>query len=532
MNNNIKIFYNNVDLFNGISPTPFVYFDQEFIDYKTGWNQITTVTMNGQITGARLGTLSFYEINDAFNLLLNRLSNNYGNLVIQENSETLFSGNSVVVNSIESEENNWYGILPFNVNFTVYETGLFSNYFGIIEPEETITVSEDKGLIVNLEHRISAKGLNVNNLSPIDNAKNWVSSRSGNYNKIFPVIASTGGGSNFLLNSVSESIDRFNSTYSLNLSYIKSSSFENPSGGLLSYTLNFNSGIQDGFITANLEGSFANNNISGSNSLRSGFLNYDFYTLANTACLKTFNTVLNSSPISQSITEEYSDNKLNFNISYSNDFTSNVVNDYTVDLNTDSIKNITNVTLKADIFAKYGDFNTRWGLVKSFYESSFSPFALARAVYQQELSKQLNSTPVTESITFDEYNAKITYQATWSDKRIPFSNDILTMQSSIDLTAPVIVHVVNTSAYTRREHNIQNLRTANRAVLNISVSAVAKPNKTVESAKSAVDTELNRIKRNYSLNDPLLQNRSVKTNDSLKTVSINEVWSSQGPIIT
>jgi hypothetical protein len=532
MNNNIKIFYNDLDLFSGISPTPFISFNQNFIDYKTEWNQTSTITMNGQLTGDYLGQLSFYEINNRFNLLLNRLSNNFGTLVIKEDTEVLFSGQSVVVESIESEENNWYGVFPFSINFTIYETGLFSNYFGIIDPKEEISISESEGSIVNLKHSISAKGLNINNISPIRNAKNWVRNRSGNYNKVFSIIAPTGG-SNFILDSVSESVDRFNSVYSLELDYIKSSSPESPSGTLLNYTLDFLSGVELGFINANIQGRFSKNNISGLDSnLRSGFLNYDFYNLVNQACIKTFGVILNSTPISQSIEEDYSNNNLNFNILYSNDFTSNVVNDYTVEMNTDSIKNITTVNLSASIFAKYGDVSSRWNQVQNFYQTSFNPFSLVNKVYKTEHSKQLYSTPRTESITFDEYNGKINYQGSWSDKRRPFSEDVLTMESNIQLNAPVKIHIADTSAFVPRAHNIQNLVCANRSILNLNVSARAKPNKPISVAEKAVNQELNRIRKNYNLTSSLLQDRSVKKNSDLKTISINEIWSSEGPIIT
>ena len=58
MNNNIQILYNNVNLFKDIAPTPFISMDQEYINFNTGWNQITKISMDGQITGKSLGILS------------------------------------------------------------------------------------------------------------------------------------------------------------------------------------------------------------------------------------------------------------------------------------------------------------------------------------------------------------------------------------------------------------------------------------------------------------------------------------------
>ena len=304
MNNNIKILYNNVDLFSGIAPTPFISLDQDFVSFNTGWNQITKIAMEGQLTGRYLSALSYYELTSGFNLLVNRLSNNYGTLVISENSENLFSGDNVIIDSISTDETNWYGILPFTVNFEVYETGLFTNYYGVVEPQENIDFSEEDGLITNLTHTISARGLKTGSNNAITSAKNWVNSRTGNYNKIIPVMLQTGNGSEFLLNSVKESIDRFNGTYQWEGNYVKSNFIESPRNAILSYSLDLSSGIEDGLVNVNLQGSLKNNNVTGSNSLRSGYFNYDFYNIANEASLKTFGTRLNKEPINQSVNEE------------------------------------------------------------------------------------------------------------------------------------------------------------------------------------------------------------------------------------
>ena len=109
----------------------------------------------------------------------------------------------------------------------------------------------------------------------------------------------TGNGSEFLLNSVKESIDRFNGTYQWEGNYVKSNFIESPRNAILSYSLDLSSGIEDGLVNVNLQGSLKNNNVTGLNSLRSGYFNYDFYNIANEASLKTFGTRLNKEPINQ-----------------------------------------------------------------------------------------------------------------------------------------------------------------------------------------------------------------------------------------
>jgi len=535
MNNDIQILYNGINLFSGICPTPFVSIDQDFINFNTTWNNVTKMKMNGQLTGRDLSSLSYYEITSGFNLLLNRLSNNYGSLVISEQSQNLFSGNNVIVDSITTEESSWYGILPFTVSFDIYETGFFNNYYGVIEPEETIEFSEEDGLIVGLTQSISARGLKTGNNNAIESAKNWVKTRTGNYNKIIPIIVATANGSNFLLNSTKETIDRFNGTYSWQGVYTKSNSLESPKNAILNYTIDLSSGIEDGIITTNLQGSLTNNETTGTISLRSEYLNYNFYSIANNATLLTYNTNLNTNPISQSVTEELDQRNLNFNLTYNNDLLSNLINDYTVDISTDAIKNITNVSLNAKITAKYGDIGTRWNLVQDYYNNNFNAFNLANIEYKKEISnRDLYPGTMTESITFNEFTAEISYNATWSDKKSAFSDDVMNVTSSVRYTPSTTIYVPNTSTTTKREHNIQNLNCSKRAILDINVSAAAKPSKNIDFAIKEVNLEITRIKGVYGLNSTttLLQNRSVTRNNSTKTFSVNETYAYNGGIVT
>ena len=536
MNNNIQILYNNVNLFSGIAPTPFISFDQQFIDFNKDRNQVTQMTMEGQITGAYAGPLSYYELNKNLNLLISRLSSNYGSLVISENSETLFSGSNVIVDSISTEQDSWYGILPFTINLEIYETGLFPNFYGIVEPEENINFTEEDGFIVSLNHSVSARGIKTGNSNAIESAKNWVKTRTGNYGKIVPIFAKTGNGSNFLLNSVKETVDRFNGSYKWEADYIKSTFIESQANSILNYTIEMSSGIEDRVVTVSIDGSLRNNNVTGNiaNNLRSGYFNYDFYNIANQSSLSVFKTNLNSNPISQSVREEYNNNVLNFNLAYNNDLSSNVNNDYTVDISTNPIKNITDVSLSANITAKYGDVNTRWQLVQDYYNNTFKAFNLANTEYKKEISsKNLLEIPITESITFNEYTAEINYNATWSDKKKAYSDDIISMNSSVTYTPSVKIHVPNTSITKAREHNIQNINCANRSVLELSVSATAKPSKNISVTIEQVNSELRRIKTIYGIfsKDFLLEQKNVDRNTSTKTYSVTERYSYEGTVI-
>jgi hypothetical protein len=530
MSNQIKILYNDIDLFSGIGPIPFVSSSQDFINFNTGWNQVTNLILEGSLTGKYIGNYSNQYLNESFQILIERLSKNYGSLVIKEDSQILLSGQSATIESISIPESNWYGVLPYSINIIIYETGLFKNYYGILEPTENLSFVEEEDQIVKLVHSISAIGLKIDNADPIENAKNWVKSRTGNYNKIIPILSKING-SNFLLESVTENINRFDGSYFWEGNYIKSVSSESPLNSILNYSTNISSGINDGFINVSIEGSLEKNNIT---SLRSDYSGINFYNLANTLAKNTFNVILNSKPISKSVIEYENENKLEFNILYNNDFYPDVVIDYTVSIEEDSVNLFNNVNLQSTIRSRYGDITSRWQKVQNFYKNNFSPYDLALKEYLKEVSNRiLYRSTVSESITFNEYNAEINYVATWSDKRRPFSDDILSMTSSVSFSPSVYIHVPNTSAFLSREHNIQNLRAAPRSVLNINISARAKPDKNINPAKLEVEKEIARILKNYNVRgEELREKRSETINQENKIFTVNEIWSFQGGLVS
>lgn len=527
MNNNLKILYNNQDVFNNIAPTPFVSISQDFIDFGTKWNQVTKLSLEGQITGKYLGLLSYSEINKNVNSLLNKFSQNYKSLTITENSQTLYSAPIAVVNSIDFEQGNWYGILPFTIDFIIYDQNLFTNYYGIVEPEEKFSFSEEENKIVNLKHSISAKGIITDSQDAIVNAKNWVISKTGDFSKISPILLQNNN--RFILESTNETIDRFNGVYSIENNYTKSVHPDNPSNCFLNYTIDISSGINDPFAQITINGSFEKNNIS---ILRDEYNKLNLFTIANSSFVGIFNTQISSRPIAQSLDENPNENKLNFSVTYNNDFSNEIINDYNIDIRTDSLSCITTVNFNSQISCKYGDIKTKWAKVQSYYASQFFPKNIVNAEYSKESTKRLNQNPITESIKFDEFNAVITYSAEFNDKEI-INQDLLSFSSSVNLTPSVNIYVPHTSAMKAREHNVQDLQTANRSKITINVQAVAKIDKEISLAESFANSQITLIKNNYiGGKETLLEDKKITKNNDIKSVEIMETYSYEGDIIT
>jgi hypothetical protein len=529
----VKILYDNTDVFSGIAPTPFISFSQDFIDFNIKQNQVTNISLEGQLTGKFIGQFSYNYLNDSVKKLFSGFNNNYKSLKIIENSTVLFSGNSVIINSINLDESSWYGILPFSIDITYYDSGLFNDYFGVLDPEENISYTEEDGDILSLTHSISAIGIPTESKNAIENAKLWVLERTGNYNKINPILIKDNAYKNYLLISSKETIDRFNGSYSWEGIYNKSINIESPSNAFLNYTIDLNSGYNDGFVTASIQGNLRNNDIAS--VLRDEYNKLDLYTICNNAAIKTFNTQLSNRVVSRSVNELLNENVLSFQSTFNNDYTPDVINNYSIDLNQDLMTCNTDVNLRAEISAKYGDISGRWQKVKSFYDTGFYPYQYALEEYSKEISGSgtLKANPISESLVFDELNAQISYSASYNDKKTSYDNNIITLSSSVTYTPSVNIHVSNPSALFRRSHNVQNLNCANRSTVQFTVTAIGKINLPISTVERTVRSEINRLINNYVKGGKSIRESStINKNQNIKSITITETWSFEGDIIS
>lgn len=531
-NNNVKIYYNGVDVFEGIAPTPFVSISQDYIDFGNKWNQVTNITLEGQLTGQFLGPKSYNLLNDAAKSLHERFKDNYKTLSIKENNTDLYVGNNTVINSINIEESSWYGLLPFTIDLSVYSENYFQDYYGVVEPEENFAFNEENGDILNLVHSISAKGIVAKNQNAIQNAKDWVLSRVNNFSQISPILsrnASAVQNRPFILYSTQEVVDRFNGTYSVERTYKKSSNLENPENCLLTYNIDLDYNLDDGLVSASINGALEGSNL---NILKQEYNKLNLYNLCNRISKDTYNEFLTNRTLSQSVEESSEENRLNFSASFNNDTSNEITNNYTIDINEDSLKCIRTASINANISCKYGDLKTKMQKIEQFYKTQFSAKNLVNQEFRKEFGTQLNPEPITESITFDKFNAQINYSAQFTDKKISYTSDIINLSSSVNYTPSIKIHVPNTSAFTPREHNVQNLNCANRSRLEISVTAVVKSDKNISIAESVVSSELNRIKSNYLKGSFLLEEKLVTKNNDLKTVTISETYTFEGGVIS
>jgi|LakMenE18May11ns_1017448.scaffolds.fasta_scaffold9959678_3 hypothetical protein len=526
----VEIYYNGKNAFSGLGPTPFVGVSQEFIDFGKKWNQVTNLTLEGQISGKYIGgENSFYYLNEAKDKLLDNFRQNFKTLEIRESGVPIYTGYNTIIKSINFEESKWYALTPYSIDISIYDQKLFSESFGVMNPVDEISFSEDSDDITNYTRKISADGIVTQSKNGIQNAKEWVTQRKA-LPTINPILVKNNSNA-FLLQTETETIDRFNNTYSWEGTYKKSINKENPSNSILSYTLDISSNTEDNFVSVTINGTLSSNNIT---NLRSDFNKLNLFNICNNASINIFKKVLSNRFLSQEVTESPHINQLSFSASFNDDFSTEIDNDLEITIDQDVLKCTTNVTVSANITCKYGNIVTRWQKVQDYFRQTFKPFSFASDEYTKEVgsTNTLLNKALNESITYDQYNATISYKVEYSDKKTALHPDALSLTSNVSYIPAVTIHTPLTSAFLAREHNVQNLGTSPRSKITSSVSIVGKPSAQINTLLTIVQQEVSRVISQYTslgLN-PVLENQNKTISNETKTVSIDETWSFQGPI--
>ena len=205
------------------------------------------VSLIGNITGSDLSGLDLQKMQ-----MISGLLSEFQTLKITGDAEgKVYSGAKPV--SISFSDSDLTTVLPYSVSFEAYSSGTFSKFFGVIDPQDNWSFSEQYGRISNATHTVSAKGLNLGNgVSAITNAKNFVSGRIGGLTNIS--LFQTGE-SAFLM-SRDEKINSSSSIYSITENYSYSTTQNNLFTGL-SGILELDSSIsldKDGKVSVTLNG--------------------------------------------------------------------------------------------------------------------------------------------------------------------------------------------------------------------------------------------------------------------------------------
>ena len=540
MKGDVKILYGGSDIFSGICPAPFTYFDKEYLENGNPWGSRYNLKLEGQITG-RLGPSSFEDIEIKKNKIISGFSKDDLNLRINEDGVNVFSSDICQIDSISFDESRYYALLPFSITASCYDSGSFGANYGVTNPVDSWDYSESEDSIISLRHSISADGFNSSGISSIANVKKWASSKTGISNKISSLKIKNIAASGFVLESFSEQVDRFNGKYSIEEVYRADLLSSNNSGaGILRYTFDIGKNIEDGITTVSVDGSVigkTNVGLANMSLLRTKLNAEDFFQLASDYAKKSTGSIkLNSTPVSRNVTENINNSEISFSIKYDDNPVApgQAKCIYKVELSENLIKNIVDIKLDAEILCDRGDQSVRWGAVTNYYSTKFNGYDLASKEYKRAgYTKNFSTTPKTESINFDEFNSRISYSASWSDRYMPYPDILTSISERVEITPSMKVYTVQPSLKFNGSHNVQDFGCASRSSVSISVDASCRPDKTMAQLRACVEAEMSRLKAIYIKSTNLfLDQKNEMVNDNLRKMSLSYTYSFDGQIVT
>lgn len=180
--------------FVGLSESPIIVSGQ--VDYGQ-----LNITLVGQFTGCGLT-----EVKEERDRLLNALSTGF---------QTLTVGNTgysyVKPISVNFPDSQIHRSLPYQIDFEAYHEKDFSQFYGILDPIDVWTFSEQEGRIVSASHNVSARAVKHDSDSLLA-ARNFVNSRMNGYENLSLFLT----GATAILESKSENVDRLSNSYSVN----------------------------------------------------------------------------------------------------------------------------------------------------------------------------------------------------------------------------------------------------------------------------------------------------------------------------
>lgn len=246
-----------------LSPTPLVQQNYEFVDYGSRWGNVLEIELNGYLTGITGWQMAQSGIAQYF-------TGQFGTLEVLDGATSIYKWSNVIVDEITFPPNHWYvgtavkSMAPYSAKMKVINVPS-----GVLEPTNEYAFSQGDDGLVTVNHKISARGIRTS-VDGFSNAVAFVQSFRGinPFSSFTPAFIASGSG---ILSSLSETIDRLTSTYSVTEVYKYNTGLF--SGVIETWNVNASNVIDNEYLTVDvdwkIQGSPVNNNI---NFIESSFL--------------------------------------------------------------------------------------------------------------------------------------------------------------------------------------------------------------------------------------------------------------------
>lgn len=440
------------------TPHPFAAIDDSSIFVEGVVDHFANkISIVGQITGLNLSSLTY-----AKKAMTDGLSNPYQALDI---GGTVFD--IALPIGITFDESGLTTVLPYSAEFEAYSSTDFSEYFGVSDPVDSWTYTEQQGRIVTASHTISAVGTNANGNDRLTNAKNYVESKSIGFSNISNFLS----GDSAFLKSRSEQIDRQKGSYGITEEFVFSKS-ANPisTNGLVTANIKINYS-KDNSLQGTVDGSIIGA-LGGSPVSTGDITPADATQLFLNAVVKTksdyeediYGAIING-PTSFNYDVNEEANSINFSFEFSKPDEEGLTNvthkqkasiSATKDSNVIAVQVNGSITYRsaADILSS-GNFNTghRFDVVNSFLETGVNAYGFAIETLTDfcdevdiyEDSPYLNPIPETFTITKDPFSSSIEYDYRFSNIEDFSSGQLTGLAFSISDELPIMVSGVQES---------------------------------------------------------------------------------------
>ena len=235
----------------------------------------------------------------------------------------------------------------------------------------------------------------------------------------------------FILLEQKESINRIDSTYSIQEIYTKDLHGDHANYGILRYTTEYNSGAEQDVVNFSIKGQYSNSAISGNfNQLKSRFnsdIKPNLFSKLSGNMDSFYSGYINPIPLSDSVNENSGSHSIDFQFEYDNLNLPNPYISYTSNISRDEISQIINININADIIVRGGSLVSRYSTAQSTYSSAVNALSdIARDLYSGfiEFNGYNFSYPLRRLKLDTKDNkslGKISLSATFDDKETPYN---------------------------------------------------------------------------------------------------------------
>jgi len=330
--------------------------------------------------------------------------------------DTIFSEDQILVKSISFPKASYKGLINYSIEL---ESAFYNNNVKNISNQYNF--SESKNGIVEVNHQVSAQGLNTSssltNSNALQNAINFVRNYTGI--NLVPSGYFTQG-KNYILLESKEYIDHTNSSYSIEEIF---SSTNLANSGVLNYTVDIISGKGSEALKIDLRGNLSCGKTYNIENVQNNIKPIDFIK-------NYYSGYINPVPIEYSLIKDLNKNELNFNYTFDNLNVPNPFVKYSINKNIDKINEITNLSININ-FQTRGNYKVILLNGEAFLSDAsnqtaiqmpVSPDALASGIYAQNPEYNQGNRRLTllnTSKITNFYQNMYEYQLSYTDKIVP-----------------------------------------------------------------------------------------------------------------